>query len=114
MSPLTHRDFPLSERGYPMRSQQLAQTPALRAKPANVIALKNAKPASGKDRALWLQTASGAPFDLAAQNEEQVSINDIAAHLSKICRFAGATTQFYSVAQHSVLVSQALKKYGPM
>src|SRR5262249_22362136 len=60
------------------------------------------------------QTASGRPFDLAAQNERQADIYDIAAALAKQCRFAGHTVQFYSVAQHSVIVSQALKKHGAM
>jgi len=54
----------------------------------------------------WMQTASGRkvyPLDL---RPEEVCIEDIAHHLSHLCRFAGATREFYSVAQHSVYVSR--------
>lgn len=59
----------------------------------------------------WIQTASGRPFDIAAPNPNDVHIEDIAAHLARLCRFTGACR--YSVAQHSVhvaeLVPQPLK-----
>ncbi|MCT8970884.1 hypothetical protein [Microbaculum marinisediminis] len=57
----------------------------------------------------WVQTASGAAFDLLAPSPEQVHPEDLAEHLSKIPRFAGATPNVViSVAQHSVLVAEAL------
>ncbi|MCT8970557.1 hypothetical protein [Microbaculum marinisediminis] len=57
----------------------------------------------------WVQTASGEAFDLLAPSPEQVHPEDLAEHLSKIPRFAGATPNVViSVAQHSVLVAEAL------
>jgi hypothetical protein len=56
----------------------------------------------------WIMTASGRPFWPLEPRVEDVSIADIAHHLSHCCRFAGAVRTFYSVAQHSVLVSRAM------
>lgn len=54
----------------------------------------------------WIATYSGRPFFPMAPRVEDVRIADIAHALSNLCRFAGHTRQFYSVAQHSVLVSR--------
>jgi 5'-deoxynucleotidase YfbR-like HD superfamily hydrolase len=54
----------------------------------------------------WLQTHSGGQFWPLDPRVEEVRIQDIAAALSKLCRFAGHCLDFYSVAQHSVLVSR--------
>lgn len=56
----------------------------------------------------WIMTASGRPFWPLEPRVEDVSIEDIAHHLSHLCRFTGAVRMFYSVAQHSVLVSRML------
>lgn len=54
----------------------------------------------------WMQTRYGRKFWPLDPRPSEVFIDDIAAQLSKCCRFAGACTHHYSVAQHSVYVSR--------
>lgn len=56
----------------------------------------------------WIMTASGRPFWPLEPRLEDIAIEDIAHHLSNLCRFTGAVRLFYSVAQHSVEVSLAM------
>jgi hypothetical protein len=53
---------------------------------------------------MW--TASGQLFDILAFDPFTIELYDVAHGLSNICRFGGHTREFYSVAQHSVLVSE--------
>jgi hypothetical protein len=53
----------------------------------------------------WFQTATGRAFPLPEFTPADVSIEDIAHSLALQCRFNGHCLTFYSVAQHSVLVS---------
>jgi hypothetical protein len=53
----------------------------------------------------WIETASGLKFDVLNPRLEQITIEDIGHALSQVCRFAGHTKYFYSVAQHSYLGS---------
>ena len=52
-----------------------------------------------------IQTRRGRIFDLANPSPGAIDPYDIASSLSKLCRFNGHTREFYSVAQHSVLVA---------
>jgi hypothetical protein len=57
------------------------------------------------DRGAWIATFTGKRFYPLDPRKEDIDINDIVHALSNQSRFAGHCTQFYSVAQHSVLVS---------
>src|SRR3954452_16540680 len=68
----------------------------------------NAPPAPGP----YLQTVSGRfvnPFD---PDPDQLDIADIARALANVCRFGGHSRVFYSVAQHSVIVSRLVEERG--
>ena len=68
----------------------------------------NAPPAPGP----YLQTVSGRwvnPFD---PDPDQLDIGDIARALANQCRFGGHCRVFYSVAQHSVIVSELVEQRG--
>lgn len=60
----------------------------------------------------WLTTFSGEKFFPLQPDVKKIHIEDIAHALSNQCRFAGHTSEFYSVAQHSVIVSEILASQG--
>ena len=53
----------------------------------------------------WMMTYKGVRFDLENPEPSMVGIYDIAHALSMKVRFNGHCSDFYTVAQHSVLVS---------
>jgi hypothetical protein len=61
-----------------------------------------------------IRQANGVPYIYGGDNE--VTLRTIVLHLSKVCRFAGATSAFYSVAQHSLLVEELMLRahHAPM
>src|SRR3954465_1994545 len=70
--------------------------------------MDHAPPAPGPH----LQTVSGRfvnPFD---PDPDQLDIGDIARALANVCRFGGHCRSFYSVAQHSVIVSELVEQRG--
>lgn len=60
----------------------------------------------------FIETYLGERFQPLAPNPASIFIEDIAHALSNQCRFSGHTREFYSVAQHSVLVSELLEEWG--
>lgn len=60
----------------------------------------------------WMQTYTGIAFWPLDPRPEEVSLMDIAHGLAHQCRYNGHCLSFYSVAQHSVLVSQWLGSHG--
>lgn len=55
----------------------------------------------------WMQLASGRAFYPLDPRPEEIHIEDIAAALSKLCRYGGHCKRFYSVAEHCVLMAHA-------
>ena len=60
-------------------------------------------------RGEWLRTVSGRRFYPGDPQPDEIDIEDIAHALSRVCRFGGHIEDHYSVAQHSVLVSEAVE-----
>lgn len=54
----------------------------------------------------WIETATGKAFHL---DNPVFSVIDIAHALGNQCRFTGHSKKFYSVAEHSVLVSHIMR-----
>ncbi|WP_315730161.1 MULTISPECIES: hypothetical protein [unclassified Bradyrhizobium] len=54
---------------------------------------------------------SGAWFDFAAPQSSAFTAEDIAHGLAHICRYSGQCNRFYSVAEHSLLVSDIAKGF---
>jgi uncharacterized protein len=61
----------------------------------------NAVPRKGD----WMQTFTGLAFWPVDPRPEEIRLEDIAAAISKLCRYGGHCRRFYSVAEHSVLVA---------
>jgi hypothetical protein len=55
----------------------------------------------------WMQIATGRAFWPMDPREDEIFIEDIAAALSKLCRYGGHCTRFYSVAEHCILAARA-------
>ncbi len=55
--------------------------------------------------------ASGRIFDFLDPFGSDFDIDDIAHGLAHVCRYAGQCRQFYSVAEHSILVSETVGAY---
>lgn len=58
----------------------------------------------------WMQTYTGRQFWPIDPRPEEIEIEDIAHALSMMCRYNGHCRTFYSVAEHSVIVSEHVPK----
>jgi uncharacterized protein len=68
----------------------------------------HAPPAPGP----YLQTVSGRWVNPFEPDPQQLDAGDIARALANQCRFGGHCRVFYSVAQHSVIVSELVEQRG--
>lgn len=57
----------------------------------------------------WIETYTGSLFYPLDPRDDEIDIRDIAHSLSLQCRFNGHCSEFYSVAQHSLLVVKHLE-----
>jgi hypothetical protein len=69
----------------------------------------NPCPEQRDKRGAFVTTFSGAKFFVDECNIQDIPLEDIAHSLSMNCRFNGHLAHFYSVAEHSVLVSQLVE-----
>lgn len=53
-----------------------------------------------------ITTLSGRLFDILKPEEYEFDVEEIGTALSNLCRYTGHVNRFYSVAEHSVLVSR--------
>jgi hypothetical protein len=60
----------------------------------------------------YIQTASGRRFNPLEPDPGEIEIGDIARALANLCRFGGHARAYYSVAQHSCLVSDLVAERG--
>lgn len=54
----------------------------------------------------YIETFTGVKFDFLNPQIEQINIEDIAHSLAMQCRFTGHSNDFYSIAQHCILVAE--------
>lgn len=59
-----------------------------------------------------IQTFTGEAYDFDNPDPATIRLRDIAHALSNACRYAGHTSRFYSVAEHSILVTKTLESWG--
>ena len=63
---------------------------------------------------MWIYTHTGRRFNLQRPDPESVDIEDIAHSLSMLCRYNGHCPRFFSVAEHSVLVSGIVSEHDAL
>ena len=61
---------------------------------------------------ITIRSYSGVELGMLRPRAEDLRVEDIARGLSMLCRFNGQALDFYSVAEHSVLVASILRAWG--
>lgn len=56
----------------------------------------------------WFETQSGKEVHVLTPDVNVVDLNDIARSLGMQCRYAGHCSEFYSIGQHSILMSKVV------
>ena len=59
-----------------------------------------------------IDTYSGKRLDLDNPRPEDIRVEDVAGGLSKVCRFGAQALEYYSVAQHALLVQRLVVEAG--
>lgn len=59
----------------------------------------------------WMTTYTGKKFHYKNPTPDEICIEDIAHHLSLICRYTGAVRVFYSVAEHSIKAAEIVPEH---
>jgi 5'-deoxynucleotidase YfbR-like HD superfamily hydrolase len=67
---------------------------------------------SGHAETYIIDTSSGARLNLDNPRAEDIRIGDVAGGLSKACRFGAQAREYYSVAQHALLVRRLVAEAG--
>lgn len=62
----------------------------------------------------WIQTYTRKRFEIDRPAAEMICIEDIAHGLANVCRFSGQCDRFYSVAQHSWIVSKCCNPWDAL
>lgn len=77
---------------------------------SSLIEYEVSKACRQRSAPLWIQTYTGRRFWPLEPRAQDVDIRDIAHALSMKCRFMGHCQVFYSVADHSVRVSELVQR----
>lgn len=60
----------------------------------------------------WVGTLHGGRIDLIAPKPGEINIRDVCSGLGNQCRFTGQVIEFYSIAEHSIHVSELVERHG--
>lgn len=113
MSGATNALAPWEEAGFASEAAQSRYNEAIAEQEARPWAsFPKASPVV-EDLGGWMQTRSGRAYHFANPQQSEIVLGDIAHALSNACRFGGHPARFYSVAEHSVLVSLVVEKTHP-